>query len=45
MLIIIHKKTIYTLKSKKDISHNVLVYPKTLFGAKMKIFKNQFSMW
>ena len=32
----------YTLKSnfKKDINHNVSLYPKTLFGAKLKIFKN-----
>ena len=32
----------YTLASncKKDIGHSVSLYPKTLFGAKMKIFKN-----
>ena len=32
----------YTLKSncKKKINHNVSLYPKALFGAKMKIFKN-----
>ena len=32
----------YTLASncKKDIRHSVSLYPKTLFGAKMKIFKN-----
>ena len=36
----------YTLKSncKKDINHNVSLYPKTLFGAKTKIFKNWFSL-
>ena len=37
----------YTLKSscKKDIIHSVSLYPKTLFGVKMKMFNNSFSMW
>ena len=32
----------YTLKShcEKDISHNLLLYSKALFRAKMKMFKN-----
>ena len=32
----------FTLKSncEKDISGSVLLYPRILFGAKMKIFKN-----
>ena len=37
-----HSQKDSTLKCnyKKDISHNVSLYTKTLFGAKMKIFKN-----
>ena len=35
-----------TLKGncKKDINHDVSLYPKTLFETKIKIFKNQFSL-
>ena len=36
-----HKKRLYLESNcKKDIIHSLSLYPKTLFGAKMKIFNN-----